>query len=38
MALGAAFLVVAGGLTVFMLRRSRRNRHASLITRSMRKK
>ena len=35
---GAAFLVAAGGLTVFMLRRSRKNSHASLITRSMKKK
>ncbi|HEX3889411.1 MAG TPA: hypothetical protein VHX90_01055 [Verrucomicrobiae bacterium] len=38
LAVGAAFLVAAGGLTVFMLRRSRKNSHASLITRSMKKK
>jgi hypothetical protein len=38
LAVGAAFLVAAGGLTVFMLRRSRKSSHASLITRSMKKK
>jgi hypothetical protein len=30
-----AFLVVVGGLTVFMLRSSRKADHASLITRAM---
>ncbi len=38
MAIGGALLVAAGGLTVFILRRSRQSGHASLITRSMRKK
>jgi hypothetical protein len=37
LAVGGVFLVVAGGLTVFMLRRLRKNSHASLITRSMKK-
>jgi hypothetical protein len=37
LAVGAAFLVVAGGLTVFMLRRSRKGGDASLITRTMKK-
>jgi hypothetical protein len=37
LAVGGAFLVVAGGLIVFMMRRSRKNSHASLITRSMKK-
>jgi hypothetical protein len=35
LAVGAAFLAVVGGLTVFMLRRSRKADHASLITRAM---
>jgi hypothetical protein len=35
LAIGVAFLAVAGGLTVFMLRRSRKADHASLITRAM---
>jgi hypothetical protein len=38
MAVGAAFLVVASGLTLFILRRSRKSGHASIITRSMKKK
>jgi hypothetical protein len=38
MAIGASFLVVAGGLTIFILRRARKNQHFSLITRSMKKK
>jgi len=38
MALGAAFLIVAGGLTVFMLRRWHRSGSTSLITRSMKKR
>jgi hypothetical protein len=38
MAIGGALLVAAGGLAVFMLRRSRQSGQASLITRSMRKK
>jgi hypothetical protein len=37
LAVGGAFLVVAGGLAVFMLRRSRKNSHTSLITRSIKK-
>jgi hypothetical protein len=35
--MGAAFLVVAGALIVFMLRRARKSDSASLITRSMKK-
>ena len=35
LAISVAFLVVVGGLTVFMLRRSRNADHASLITRAM---
>jgi hypothetical protein len=35
LAVGAAFLAAAGGLAVFMLRRSRKADHASLITRAM---
>ena len=35
LAIGVAFLAVVGGLTVFMLRRSRKADHASLITRAM---
>jgi hypothetical protein len=35
LAVGVAFLAVVGGLTVFMLRRSRKADHASLITRAM---
>ena len=35
LAIGVAFLAVAGGLTVFMLRRSRKADHTSLITRAM---
>jgi len=38
LAIGAAFLTVAGGLAVFTLRRSRKNVHASLITRALKKK
>ena len=38
LAIGGTLLVAAGGLTVFMARRSRKSGHASLITRSMRKK
>jgi hypothetical protein len=38
LAIGGAFLVVAGGLAVFTLRRSRKNVHASLITRALKKK
>jgi hypothetical protein len=37
LAIGGIFLVAAGGLTVFMMRRSRKNTHASLITHSMKK-
>jgi hypothetical protein len=37
LAVGGALLVAAGGLVVFMMRRSRKNSHASLITRTMRK-
>jgi hypothetical protein len=37
LALGGVLLVAAGGLTVFMMRRSRKGGDASLITRSMRK-
>jgi hypothetical protein len=35
LAISVAFLAVVGGLTVFMLRRSRKADHASLITRAM---
>jgi hypothetical protein len=35
LAIGVAFLAVVGGLTVFMLRRSHKADHASLITRAM---
>jgi len=35
LAISAAFLAAAGGLAVFMLRRSRKADHASLITRAM---
>jgi hypothetical protein len=35
LAISVAFLAVVGGLTVFMLRRSRNADHASLITRAM---
>ena len=38
LAIGVVLLVAAGGLTVFILRRSRKSGQASLITRSMRKK
>ncbi|HUZ07786.1 MAG TPA: hypothetical protein VMV89_09910 [Candidatus Paceibacterota bacterium] len=38
LAIGGTLLAAAGGLTVFILRRSRQSGHASLITRSMRKK
>jgi hypothetical protein len=38
LAVGGVFLAVAGGLTFYMLRRSRKTGHASLITRSMREK
>jgi hypothetical protein len=38
LAAGGVLLVAAGGLTVFMMRRSRKSGQASLITRSMRKK
>jgi hypothetical protein len=37
LAIGAAFLLAAGGLTVFMLRRSRKTDSASLITRTIKK-
>jgi hypothetical protein len=37
LAIGAALLAAAGGLAVFMLRRSRRTDSASLITRTMKK-
>lgn len=37
MAVGAAFLVAAGGLAVYILRRSRKISRTSLITRTMRK-
>jgi hypothetical protein len=37
LAIGGAFLVVAGGLAIFMLRRSRKNVHASLITQALKK-
>ena len=35
LAISVAFLAVAGGLAVFMLRRPRKADHASLITRAM---
>ena len=38
LAIGGAFLIVAGGLAVFTLRRSRKSPHASLITRALKKK
>jgi hypothetical protein len=38
MAVGGLFLAAAGGLAVFMMRRSRKNSHSSLITRSMKKR
>ena len=37
LAIGAAFLAAAGGLTLFMLRRSRKTNSSSLITQTMKK-